>query len=407
MGKNSRIALFVIFSGALFQQSRPTAFLPGFLPNQRFIILKTPLFVMEKEDFERKCIVCGRKAEIEEFCSRCYINQNPIIKSFPDIAIKACPSCGRFLLERRWTEAEPSALISQLLAKKAKTDSKYCRVSFTGELNLPEHSPAPGTSAIGEIHARVSASSVESKHLAFSEEYSLPASVHYELCNDCKLQNSKYFEATIQIRRAEHETADGASAFEQIVSRIRKEAEQLSAKGLHISKEEKSPNGIDLMLTLNSYAIQIARRVASEFGAGLKINERLFSQTKSGERLYRMTALISAPNFLPGSVVAVDAGKGREELFTVIESGKVMQLEALMDGKRVSMQKYKMKRCGSLPRTTAQIVKTVPYIEVLSPENFQPAVPENASNKKLSEKAMNSKDGKTQIVIYEEKIYLA
>ncbi|MCX6710667.1 MAG: hypothetical protein NTZ02_01090 [Candidatus Woesearchaeota archaeon] len=40
---------------------------------------------MEKEDFERKCIVCGRKAEIEEFCSRCYIDQNPIIKSFPDI----------------------------------------------------------------------------------------------------------------------------------------------------------------------------------------------------------------------------------------------------------------------------------------------------------------------------------
>ena len=66
-----------------------------------------------------------------------------------------------------------------------------------------------------------------------------------------------------------------------------------------------------------------------------------------------------------------------------------------------------MERCGSLPRTTAQIVRTVPYIEVLNPENFQPAVPENASNKKLSEKAMNSKDGKTQIVIYEEKIYLA
>jgi NMD protein affecting ribosome stability and mRNA decay len=361
---------------------------------------------MKTEGFERKCIVCGKKAEIEELCSSCYLSEHPIIKSFSEIKIIACPSCGKFLQIGRWIDSEPDAFIADVLSKKGKIDNRYCKSVFSGELELPEHSGAPGTSALGTISAHVSASPVNNRAV-FSEEHSVPASVSYDLCEDCKLKDSKYFQATIQIRKSLSESADAETAYQKIVSAVRSEAKKIAQKGVYISKEEKSSNGIDILLTNNTSAINIARKVAAESGSELKINERLFSQTKSGVKLYRVTALINAPGFIPGSVVAIITKKNKEELFLVVEPGKTLQIESLMTGKKIAMPSYEIERCKTIEKKSAQVIRTKPNIEVLDPDTFQPVVPVNSMNRKLSLKAENSKNSKADIVSYEDAIYLA
>jgi len=362
---------------------------------------------MQTEGFERKCIVCGKKAEIEELCSGCYLSEHPIIKSFSEIKIIACPSCGKFLQIGRWIDSEPDAFIADILSKKGKIDNRYCKSVFSGELELPEHSGAPGTSALGTISAHVSASP-QNMRIIFSEEHTVPASVSYDLCDDCKLKDSKYFQATIQIRKSSSESSDAEEAYQKIVSSVRSEAKKIAQKGVYVSKEEKSSNGIDILLTNNTAAINIARKVAAESGSELKINERLFSQTKSGVKLYRVTALINAPGFIHGSVIAIITNKkSKEELFTVVEPGKTLQIENLMTGKKIAMPAYEIERCKTLEKKSAQIIRTKPNIEVLDPDTFQPVVPVNSMNKKLSLKAENSKNSRAEIVSYEDEIYLA
>ncbi|MEM0231281.1 MAG: NMD3-related protein [Candidatus Woesearchaeota archaeon] len=351
----------------------------------------------------QRCISCGRAAEVGFFCSECFLRENPILLAFPEIEIIKCPSCGRIFYENAWHNTQVEKAIQHLLLKRLKLNQEYKDISFEASESFPEHSSAEGVNSDGFIVLSVEATPKSAHGLRLSEEYEIPARMHYKSCNICKGRRPGYFQATIQLRHHPNETPEGKAAFEEIASTIRELSKRYSKHGLTISKEETSPNGIDFKLTLNSYAMQVAREAALRFGAPIEINERLFSQDRSGRRLYRMTALIIAPNFKVGSIVEVKS-KNKRGIYRVLSTGKNLRLESVENGSILVLKKEYASNLSALSQFKAQVVRRFPSLQVLNPITFQAVTPENVKNRKLAEKALSQKNVK--IVLVEERAYL-
>ena len=357
----------------------------------------------DKNSGGRRCISCGKPAEVGYFCRECFLRENPVILAFPEFDIVQCPACGRFFYENSWHNSQIEKAVERLLISRLKLNQDYFKFSFDFATEFPEHSKAGGNSVNGILNIKVSASPKSSPKIELSDEYEVPARLTYKTCPLCKTGRPEYFEATIQLRHPENETPDGREAFEGIAKMIREESAKHAGQGLRISKEEKFSKGIDFKLTKNSYALQVARSAAERFGAQVEINERLFSQDRSGRRLYRMTALIVAPNFVSGSIVNFNSGR-KNGIYKVISTGRSIRLEDLQNGSNLILNRRSAAGLSALPKIKAQVLKRFPRLELLNPETFQPIIPENLKNKKLVANAL-SKDY-AWIVLVGEKAYL-
>jgi NMD protein affecting ribosome stability and mRNA decay len=360
---------------------------------------------MEREENTKmpaeKCIVCGKEAEVESLCNSCYLERNPIVKDFSEIKLSRCTYCGRFLFEGRWMNEET---LIEAIPDKIKIDSKYKKPKFRIEFSFKEENNIK--KAQGEISAKVMATPADSKGKAnFSEDYSLPVEIINSCCDKCKLKSSKYYESVIQVRPSPNKGPDSEESFSKVYEGIKKQVSLLESKGLYITKTEPAGGGYDLYLTNNTLTIAIARKIAALFGAELKINERLFSQEKSGKYLYRVTAFLQAPDFISGSIIAIGEGSSAK-VVEALQAGKTILARDMMTGKKCAFQRDSMPKITALQNYKAQIIRRIPFMEVLSPETFQGEKPINQENSRVMKKYAESCDDSAAVVMFEGKIYL-
>jgi len=301
-----------------------------------------------------------------------------------------------------------------MFEKNFRIHEAFRNVDFDYEIVLPKHEPAAGTKVFGELHLQISAKAKGkgAKKIGFSEEYVLPIELKYGLCDSCSIKKTEYYEAIVQLR-VEAKTPESETAFKEILAYVRKYEKEHNKKGVFITKEMKTANGIDFYLTSNSYAVNLARKTGSRFGAEVKVNERIFSRSKSGKDIYRVTALIRVPQFTRDSIISLkQKGASEHKIVRVVHAGKNLIGENLENGKRVTLKMSEISEISVLEKKDAQIIKTFPKIEVLHPETFQAVDIQNIQNPRIRQQYLEAaqkkgrKELSAQIVLFQNKVYL-
>jgi len=239
------------------------------------------------------CPKCGKEESpenplIDEFCKQC--SNISIFEGYKDPKIRICTNCGSYYFKKKLMpssdddfEENVSKIIEEMLIPRIKFNNDVEIKKLELEVDIPKgFTPAPGNNL--RINTRIIVSgSYNSKML--KEEKNMNLKVNFISCKRCNLENSKYYEAILQIRPHS----------DKIVSFVKGMVSQ--RKDVFITQEDMLDEGIDLYITSQQYTKTIVSRLKSKFSGEVKITSKLFSQRKDGKKLYRTTFLfrISKP----------------------------------------------------------------------------------------------------------------
>jgi NMD protein affecting ribosome stability and mRNA decay len=123
--------------------------------------------------------------------------------------------------------------------------------------------------------------SVNSKKI--KEKYNIPLKISFISCKRCNLQDSKYYEAILQIRPSSEKVE---KCVKDLISK---------RKDVHITQEKSLKEGKDFYITSQKYARLLVSNLKDKFKGEVKITKKLFSQRKDGKKIYRSTFLFRLP----------------------------------------------------------------------------------------------------------------
>lgn len=238
--------------------------------------------------------------------------------SFKDIKLVMCGRCSSFMLHHKWISGKTLAEAVEANAKAAIR-------------NAPEGiqiTPVYDNGQIPPIKPGVNRN-FQVKIIVDEEEYLLPAKLEVTTCPKCSKINTQYFEGTVQLRNVSKE----AMRFARDDIKAQKE------KGIHLTKESREEDGVDLLLTDQKYVQALARRLHQKFGGDLKVTSKLFSKdTATWKDLYRVTAYLKFPSIKVGEIIQ----KGNRTL-KVEHVGTKVHLIDTKTGKKITMAYERLK----------------------------------------------------------------
>jgi NMD protein affecting ribosome stability and mRNA decay len=141
-----------------------------------------------------------------------------------------------------------------------------------------------------------------------------------------KIPHSNYFEGVLQLRNP----TDAITAF--IVETTVKDDRS------GITKIKKIPGGFDYYFTCQKYLRILGYKLKKNFSGQFKLSSTLHTQTRGGERLYRITILFRQYTFKRGSIVTVDGDE-----YEVTEIKTNIQVKDVKSGKKVWFPPEKIK----------------------------------------------------------------
>ena len=131
-------------------------------------------------------------------------------------------------------------------------------------------------------------------------------------------QIADYFEGILQIRHGNPELLDW----------IRKKVKQDGRA--RISKEKKTPNGIDLYMTNQHYLQNLGLKIKQKFNGILKVSRRLHTQHKmTSKMVYRVNVLFIPLNVKRGDLLTIHG-----EEVEVLQVGTKARVKVLKSGQK-------------------------------------------------------------------------
>jgi len=202
------------------------------------------------------CIKCGKRAEIGNFCVKCFIQKRELF-DIEDFHLKIC-DCGSYH-DRKWQlPKDKSEVIREQIEKRIKTENKIIKKEIK-------------TKEIGNtISANISCCGlILPERVRKCEERRIRIILKRQKCNNCVKLLGGYYEALFQIR--------GKNST-KILDRVKK----LSKNNLiRINRVE---NGYDISFMTKS----AAREIIADMKRNFTVRESFkFITTKKGKRLYR------------------------------------------------------------------------------------------------------------------------
>ncbi len=196
------------------------------------------------------CIKCGKKAEIGNFCSSCFLGKESLFE-IKDFLLYVC-DCGSYY-DKVWRKAD-NDIIKEQIGKRIKT--KYRLVKKEIALKSYGNRVAATIVCYGIVHAHKK-----------KEERKITITIKKRKCDTCVKLLGRYYEAVLQIR------GEYNKIFNKIKSRLPKTA-----------RTEKTKHGYDIRFLKKSEAAKIAKalKVRYEVKSSFK-----FVATKKGKKLYR------------------------------------------------------------------------------------------------------------------------
>ena len=196
--------------------------------------------------------------------------------------------------------------------------------------------------------------------------------------------DSQYFEAVFQLRNPDDDVV-------RFIDEIMRSREKV-----FISRVSKRPNGADLYLSSNSFALSLGKKLHERFGGVLKISRRIHGRSrKTGKTQYRVTVFFECFGFKVG-----DAVRSGSRVIKITHCGKTISGIDLQSGKRADIDLRKDKP-ELLKPNKVLVIKTTPVLEVLHPETYQAS---SVENPKVNPKAIASKF--VNVVVADEKLFL-
>ena len=306
-----------------------------------------------------KCIACSKPAVAEHFCKDCFLESYTNVIGFKDFRLWYCSACHRYAYTQKWNARLP---LEEAIAKavKANTKTKHALTAITVTPSEIPQELKPGQKPAITIDVKTK---TKIYGLTKTEEYTIHLKLTIMLCDRCQRKETEYFEGVIQLRNKQSSQFDAALDF------IRNEVHKQKHKGIFITIEEPTKDGIDLYCTHQRYLPIIAKKVYAQFGGECKLNTRNFTQDKlTSKQVYRVNAVLRLPAFSHGDVIKVD-----HLLVNVVSIfGKNVSGIELKAHKKVLLQYKEYEVIVSQNEIhETMITKHKPFLEILDPVSYQ------------------------------------
>ncbi len=132
--------------------------------------------------------------------------------------------------------------------------------------------------------------------------------------------NMQYYEGILQLRNPTKEV-------------IRFVKNQIKKNNIHIAKEIRLKNGMDLYLSSQRFLRNLGIKLQKSFGGQLKTSRKLHTiSRKTGKRLYRVTVLHKLPKFKAGETI-----KYRGEKIKIKSIGKKISAKNIKTGEKLQI----------------------------------------------------------------------
>ena len=129
--------------------------------------------------------------------------------------------------------------------------------------------------------------------------------------------NPQYFEGNLQLR----------DPTEEIISFV---LDEIDKGDVHIAKQTKLKNGLDLYLSSNKFLRSLGKKLQAKFGGEVKESATLHTRSRQTSKdLYRVTLMFRPINFKVGDIITY-----REEQYRVMSLGKKVNLRSMKTAKK-------------------------------------------------------------------------
>jgi nonsense-mediated mRNA decay protein 3 len=286
------------------------------------------------------CVECGREvgdevALVGGLCLECFLERNPLLKVPEVVDLVRCPHCGAMKAKGGWREpADPAGGPKghrKGRSRKARRDAAAGAAAAVDDDGAAEAEAMrlAVTGAVEDAMELIEGASLQS--LAFdvvqedrrsfivrvkaelsmcgesvTQDLDTHVRLRPEACPVCSRRMGSYYEAIVQFRGAR-----SRSATEADLASARGLAEgegarlEAASREAHIVKVEELKGGLDFYVSTQSAGSQLARTLASRFGASISSTTTLAGR-KEGRDLLRTTHLVRMPDIRPGDYVLYD-----------------------------------------------------------------------------------------------------
>lgn len=226
--------------------------------------------IIMKERKGKFCPVCGRKVEkmYDGLCADDFLKKISFEKSVPErISVKQCKICGRFYVDKysaATLDGAVNLLLQNILKEKMIRSANY-RIEG------------------GKIHITLV---IANEDIQKEESFTRELVVKNIVCESCNMQNSRYYNSTLQIRVPE-------KILQIIIDDILTQIDLMHNYNImaFIAKTERKKGGVDFYIGSKDVADQIAKSLKMKYGAEIKKSSKQ-SGYLSGKKVYRDTILV-------------------------------------------------------------------------------------------------------------------
>jgi NMD protein affecting ribosome stability and mRNA decay len=198
----------------------------------------------------RKCIVCGNLAEIDVFCSDCWL-KNKTLFEIKDLKIKICKKCGAYFEKNKWIKTKSlEKSIERVVKNNIKTKNRILEIDifprkignmFSVTISCKGYIPPCKKPKI--------------------ENKSIFVKIENSLCENCKKFLGMQYDSVIQLRTKR----------------------KINIRNINFSRIEKVKNGYDIYFIKKEEAERMIKRL-KQFK--IKKSYKLIGE-KQGKKIYR------------------------------------------------------------------------------------------------------------------------
>jgi nonsense-mediated mRNA decay protein 3 len=255
------------------------------------------------------CVECGREVEDDDqlrggICVDCFLERNPLMVVPEVMDLVRCPSCGATHGKGGWSgpgevEDDPDRAMEEAAADAAEAEVKVMEGAMVRSMDLMVHREARTVFNV-QIDARLGFMGQ-----VVEDQVRTRVRVKGEQCPPCSRLAGQYFEAIIQFRGTADRPAS-TSELERARSYVLDEVERLSAssRDVGLMKAEEIHGGLDFYITSQPAAAQMARGLATKFGAASTSSSKLTGR-RDGKDVVRVTHVVRLPELRRGDFVVL------------------------------------------------------------------------------------------------------
>ena len=274
-----------------------------------------------------------------------------LVSGYKDVQLVMCKVCGRIRHEKRWTNADPVKEIEVRIEK-----GLIPGLGVTIDKAHVDIDPAEIETKKGVALATVSGTFNGNK---LHQEYDVPFSVLFNLCDRCSKNNEIYYEGAIQLRAV---TPEIYAAAMQIIK-------SLEDRGVFANKiEENGEGNYDIRLSNQRFIKTIGLELQRRFGGSVQNDAKLFSYNKqTSKNIYRVNVTYTSVPFKKHDIVT----NASEDFYCIDAISKHVHVRSLDNDAPFKFDAIKLRSFTKVPSVKVTISKYKPKITVLHPQTYQ------------------------------------